>query len=76
MENERLHRMEETTRIMVMAILSLGLLAGGLVLLTSKIAGWSIIFGLPMVVIGVIFLVYSYDECVSGKFKHDTDSNT
>lgn len=42
------------------------LLLGGLVLLILKFAGWSIILGIPLTVIGSIFLIYEYDNLVSG----------
>ncbi len=45
------------------------ILAGGLVLLVLKIGGWSIILGIPMVVMGVVFLVYSYDSLTSSQDK-------
>lgn len=42
------------------------ILVCGLTLLFLKIGGWSIILGIPMVVIGVVFLIYSYDSLVAG----------
>jgi len=55
----------QLVRIIIKAVLPVVLLLAGLWLLTLKFAGWSIIFGLPMVVLGVIFLIYAYDEILS-----------
>lgn len=55
----------EIIRLIVRSILSLSLLAGGIVLLALKIAGWSIIFGLPMVVISTVFIIYTYDDVLN-----------
>jgi len=55
----------QLTRIIIKAVLPVVLLLAGLWLLTLRLAGWSIIFGLPMVVLGVIFLIYAYDEILS-----------
>ena len=46
------------------------LLVGGLVLLALKIAGWSIVFGLPMVIFGVVFLIYTYDDICSRRERY------
>lgn len=32
-----------------------------------RLPGWSIILGLPMVIIGIVFLIYTYDEVMSNK---------
>lgn len=42
--------------------LSFGLFVGGIVLLALRIPGWSIIFGLPAVQIGLIFSIFTYDQ--------------
>lgn len=71
--NERNNHSEHATRLIIKAVIPLSLLFGGLWLLTLKLAGWSIIFGLPMIVMGVVFLIYSYDEVVSGKIQTHVD---
>lgn len=53
-------------RLTFRVLIPIVLLGGGLFLLSLRIAGWSIIFGLPMVTFGVVFLIYTYDELVSG----------
>lgn len=52
-------------RLFFRVLIPIVLLVGGLALLALRIAGWSIIFGLPMVTFGVVFLIYTYDELVS-----------
>lgn len=41
------------------------LLASGITLLALRITGWSLILGLPITVIGVVFLIAVYDDIVS-----------
>lgn len=53
---------ERLTIITLRAVIPLALLGGGLALFVLRIAGWSIVFGLPMIVIGVVFLIYTYDD--------------
>ena len=55
----------ELVRIILQSILGLGLLAGGITLLALRLPGWSVIFGLPMVVISSIFIIYTYDNVLS-----------
>lgn len=61
------HHGEEITRLIIKSVLPIVLLLGGLWLLTLRLAGWSIIFGLPMVILGIVFVIYAYDDAVSGK---------
>ena len=46
------------------------ILVTGLVLLALRLSGWSVVLGLPLVVIGSVLLIYAYDEIVSRKNKH------
>lgn len=55
----------QIVRLILQATLGIGLLAGGIILLALRIAGWSIIFGLPMVVISSVFIIYSYDDALN-----------
>lgn len=57
-------------RFVIQAILGVVLLAGGIILLALKIPGWSIIFGIPMVVISSVFIIYTYDDALSRRFEH------
>ncbi|MFC1710271.1 hypothetical protein ACFL0F_01240 [Patescibacteria group bacterium] len=54
-------------RLVLRGVLPVILLISGLYLLTLRLAGWSIIFGIPMIIIGTVFLIYTYDEIVSSK---------
>lgn len=54
---------------LMIAFLPLVLIVGGAIILISKMPGWSLILGLPMVVIGVVFLIYAYDEAVTRKLE-------
>lgn len=55
----------EIIRWIIRSFLSVGLLGGGITLLALRIPGWSIIFGLPMVVISGVFIVYTYDDILN-----------
>lgn len=59
--------------LLINVIIPLSLLIGGLVLLFAKIPGWGVILGLPMIVIGVIFLIYTYDEVSRIRSEDDYD---
>lgn len=57
--------------VLLRTLIPLALLIGGLFLLFLDLPGWSVIFGIPTVVIGVVFLVYSYDDLVSKRIGGD-----
>jgi len=48
-------------------LISTGLFIGGIILLALRIPGWSIIFGLPAVQIGIIFLIFTFDDLARNK---------
>jgi hypothetical protein len=43
-------------------LISLALFSGGIGLLLLKIPGWSLFLGLPATQIGIIFLIFSFDD--------------
>lgn len=45
-------------------------------MLAMRIAGWGIILGLPMVVFGVVFLIYTYDEALSKSVEEFPDEDS
>ena len=65
-EDYWLHK-DQLIRMILRVIVGMGLLVGGLVLLALRIAGWSIIIGLPMIIFGSVFVIYTYDEVLSRK---------
>lgn len=65
------HHAEEVVRLIFRGLIPIILLSGGLILLTLKIPGWSLIFGLPITIIGTVFLIYTYDYFVNRKFGED-----
>ncbi len=46
-------------------VLSSLLFIGGIVLLSLKIPGWSLIIGLPAVQFGLIFMIFNYDRAAN-----------
>lgn len=71
--NDKYHHAESIIKLILKTVVPIFILSGGIALLTLRISGWSIIFGLPMVVIGVVFLIYTYDEVVSSKLGDDSN---
>lgn len=60
-------------KLLYKIIIPVVFLTAGLVLLSLRIPGWSIIFGLPLIVFGTVFLVYTYDEIVTRTVKPTPD---
>jgi hypothetical protein len=68
---------ELLVRIFLRVTVAIGLLIGGLVLLAMRLPGWSVIFGLPMIVFGSVFIIYTYDEVLSRKLEpHNMDKES
>lgn len=42
-------------------ILSLGLFAGGIFILSLRLAGWSLLLGLPAILLGGVFIIFTLD---------------
>jgi|SRR3989344_2097377 len=67
------HHAEEAIKLIFKGLIPVVLLISGLVLLILRLPGWSIIFGLPITIFGVIFLIYTYDEIVQKKINPFTE---
>lgn len=50
------------TRRVPMILLSLALLASGIILIIQRIGGWGLFLGIPLVQIGLIFTIFVIDE--------------
>jgi hypothetical protein len=55
------------TKTIPSIVLSLSLFAGGIFLLALRISGWSLILGLPAVQIGIVFLIFTFDDVARRK---------
>lgn len=64
MEEHDFHYSEILIKLFLRGLLPVVLLVSGVVLLVLEIPGWSIIFGFPMIIIGVVFLIYTYDYVI------------
>lgn len=53
-------------------ILSLSLFFGGITLLALRIPGWSLFLGLPATQIGIVFLIFTFDEVAKKKVGPDS----
>ncbi len=56
---------EDALRLILRVILSLALLVGGLHLLALRIVSWDVILGIPMVIISLVFIIYTYDDVLT-----------
>lgn len=78
-EEVKYKHIELLLKLLVRIFAPVALMFGGLALLALRISGWSMVFGLPMVVIGVVFMIYAYDEILSrksGGHTHEEDGFT
>jgi hypothetical protein len=55
------------TKSLPSIFLSLSLFVGGIALLAIRIPGWSLILGLPAVQIGLVFLIFTFDDIARNK---------
>ena len=55
---------EHFLRLFYRGLLPIVLLGSGMALLFLHLPGWSLIFGLPMIVIGSVFLIDTYDDLI------------
>lgn len=58
------HHFEEGIKLLFRGLLPIILLTAGLAILFLRLPGWSMIFGIPMIIIGCVFLIHTYDEVV------------
>ena len=58
------HHLEEAVKLILRFLIPTILLISGIVLLTFSYSPWGTIIGFPMLIIGVVFLIYTYDEVI------------
>jgi hypothetical protein len=71
LNNEYITAMNQTGSIkkfILQTFICLALLGGGIIILALRIAGWSLFLGLPMVLFGVVFLIFTFDNVARNKF--------
>lgn len=61
-QNNHMRSSRIILRQLFLFLISVSLLAGGVFLMSLRISGWSLILGLPLILFGFVFLVYSFDE--------------
>ncbi len=59
---EEHHHAEEAIKLIFRGLLPLALFVGGVIVLGVKIGGWGLLLGIPLTVIGAIFLIYTFDD--------------
>lgn len=69
----RFEHQEALTVLVIKILAPFAMMVCGLILLALRLAGWSIIIGLPITIIGIVLLIYAYDEIVSKKIVHNHD---
>ncbi|TEU01694.1 hypothetical protein E3I18_02520 [Candidatus Woesebacteria bacterium] len=60
--------LEEAIKLLFRGIIPIVFLAAGVVILTLRMPGWSLLLGLPLTIFGTVFLIYTYDEVVRKTF--------
>ncbi|OGM23772.1 hypothetical protein A3D00_05130 [Candidatus Woesebacteria bacterium RIFCSPHIGHO2_02_FULL_38_9] len=70
-ESHHHHHLEEGLKLAFRGLIPITLLIGGIWLLSLNVIFWSIIIGLPLILIGTVFLIYTYDEVVSKNILYD-----
>jgi hypothetical protein len=55
-------------KFVLQTFICLVLLGGGIIILALRIAGWSLFLGLPMILFGVVFLIFTFDHLARNKF--------
>lgn len=65
MEQEEHHRSEERVRLVFKGLIPIILFIGGIVVLVSGVAGWNMILGIPITIIGLAILINVFDEISS-----------
>ncbi|MFH0864332.1 MAG: hypothetical protein V1858_04580 [Candidatus Gottesmanbacteria bacterium] len=55
----------------LIAIISLGLFLGGIILLVIRIPFWSLLLGLPSVQIGIILIIFAFDRLSHEEIKYE-----
>ena len=58
---------EAIIKLLFRGIIPLASLISGVVLFVSEVSGWGLILGIPMIIIGMIMLIYTYDEAIQKK---------
>ena len=54
--------MKTVLKQLLSVILSLALFAGGIAILYLHLPGWSLILGLPAILLGVVFIIFVLDQ--------------
>ncbi len=62
--DHHLHHIE-TIKLIFRGLIPIVLVVGGIVLMTLRLSVWGLVLGIPMIIIGVVFLIYTYDAVVS-----------
>lgn len=73
-QNSSHHHAEEAARILLRGLIPITLVTSGVYLLVRGVPGWSMIIGVPMLIFGIVFIIYTYDEVVSKKVDRDIQS--
>ncbi len=65
MAASRLPDFEGLLKLFFRAVIPLAMLVFGVILMISRLSGWNLIIGTPIVVLGTVFLIYTYNEVIN-----------
>lgn len=58
---------EALVKLIFRGIIPIVLFVGGIVLFVTRTSPWGVVLGLPAIVIGMVMVIYTYDEVISKK---------
>ena len=59
--------LESLVKLIFRGLIPMTALISGVVLFVSEVSGWGVILGIPMIVIGMVMLIFTYDEAIGKK---------
>lgn len=63
----------DNIKIILITLISLGLFLGGIVLLISHVSFWSYFFGIPLIQVGIIFLISTFEKLSQNVTKREIE---
>lgn len=55
----------EIVKLIFKGLIPIVFLIAGVVILSLRISGWSLLLGIPLTIFGTVFLIYTYDEVLT-----------
>lgn len=59
----------ELVKLIFRCLIPMTFLVVGYLMFSSSVRGWNLIFGLPLILFGAVFLLHTYDEVIARNIK-------